>query len=228
MPALAHSRAANKLDHGAATVALLREDAIRDVSLVGDTVHDALPQTEGSCRCPVRAVGADHDVGRRVRHVDRRPLTYLHPALPRRVEQKGVESAALRHADHRLCGAALDRVTEAEAELEHVDLGFDDGRRVDGALPDGTDGQPTPARLVARERRLVDEQHARSGLGEAVGRRRSGGSPADHEHVEVLHEVEATIRDPGGVPERPKGTGCKPVGSAYGGSNPPAPTIFQQ
>jgi hypothetical protein len=29
---------------------------------------------------------------------------------------------------------------------------------------------------------------------------------------------------PGGVPERPKGTGCKPVGSAYGGSNPPAPT----
>jgi hypothetical protein len=31
-------------------------------------------------------------------------------------------------------------------------------------------------------------------------------------------------RFPGGVPERPKGTGCKPVGSAYGGSNPPAPT----
>jgi hypothetical protein len=32
-------------------------------------------------------------------------------------------------------------------------------------------------------------------------------------------------RVPGGVPERPKGTGCKPVGSAYGGSNPPAPTV---
>jgi hypothetical protein len=30
----------------------------------------------------------------------------------------------------------------------------------------------------------------------------------------------------GGVPERPKGTGCKPVGSAYGGSNPPAPIII--
>ena len=27
------------------------------------------------------------------------------------------------------------------------------------------------------------------------------------------------------MPERPKGTGCKPVGSAYGGSNPPAPTF---
>jgi hypothetical protein len=34
----------------------------------------------------------------------------------------------------------------------------------------------------------------------------------------------ATMAGPGGVPERPKGTGCKPVGSAYGGSNPPAPT----
>jgi hypothetical protein len=33
-------------------------------------------------------------------------------------------------------------------------------------------------------------------------------------------------RSPGGVPERPKGTGCKPVGSAFGGSNPPAP-IFR-
>ena len=32
---------------------------------------------------------------------------------------------------------------------------------------------------------------------------------------------------PGGVPERPKGTGCKPVGSAYGGSNPPAPIQAQ-
>src|SRR3954452_18121017 len=28
---------------------------------------------------------------------------------------------------------------------------------------------------------------------------------------------------PGGVPERPKGTGCKPVGSAYRGSNPLSP-----
>ena len=35
---------------------------------------------------------------------------------------------------------------------------------------------------------------------------------------------EATMRAPGGVPEWPKGTGCKPVGLAYGGSNPPAPT----
>ena len=32
----------------------------------------------------------------------------------------------------------------------------------------------------------------------------------------------------GGVPEWPKGTGCKPVGVAYGGSNPPLSTISPQ
>ena len=29
----------------------------------------------------------------------------------------------------------------------------------------------------------------------------------------------------GGVPEWPKGTDCKSAGYAYGGSNPPAPTL---
>ncbi len=30
----------------------------------------------------------------------------------------------------------------------------------------------------------------------------------------------------GGVPERPKGTDCKSVGEAFGGSNPPPTTIL--
>src|SRR5262245_55147340 len=33
----------------------------------------------------------------------------------------------------------------------------------------------------------------------------------------------ATMTRPGGVPEWPKGTGCKPVGSAFRGSNPLSP-----
>src|SRR3954453_3117385 len=37
----------------------------------------------------------------------------------------------------------------------------------------------------------------------------------------------ATLSAPGDVPEWPKGTGCKPVGSAYGGSNPPAPISLE-
>ena len=53
----------------------------------------------------------------------------------------------------------------------------------------------------------------------------SVGRPLAHSgDGERAHSTEATIpRSKGGVPERPKGTGCKPVGSAYGGSNPPAP-----
>ncbi len=34
----------------------------------------------------------------------------------------------------------------------------------------------------------------------------------------------STIDTPGGVPERPKGTDCKSVGEAFGGSNPPPTT----
>ena len=84
--------------------------------------------------------------------------------------------------------------------------------------------QPAAARLVAREARPVGEQHRRAGLGEAVRGGRAGRPAADDEDVEALHLVR--LQCPalqGGVPERPKGTGCKPVGSAYGGSNPPAP-----
>ena len=52
---------------------------------------------------------------------------------------------------------------------------------------------------------------------------RIGASPIA-ENVSARPRLQCA--SPGGVPERPKGTGCKPVGSAYGGSNPPAPTTF--
>ena len=44
-----------------------------------------------------------------------------------------------------------------------------------------------------------------------------GGTPCRHL---------ATMAAPGGVPERPKGTGCKPVGSAFRGSNPLSPMTY--
>ena len=53
------------------------------------------------------------------------------------------------------------------------------------------------------------------------GRRRPHGQSSARRQGSF--KAAATIGRPGGVPEWPKGTGCKPVGSAYGGSNPPAP-----
>ena len=119
---------------------------------------------------------------------------------------------------------ANDGIAVAEAELDEIDLFLNDRRRVDRALPNRPGRQTATARFVTGKGRLVDEQDACSGVGEPVGGGRPGGTAADHEDVEALHLPQATILDPGGVPERPKGTGCKPVGSAYGGSNPPAPT----
>ena len=36
------------------------------------------------------------------------------------------------------------------------------------------------------------------------------------------------LRPRGGVPEWPKGSDCKSDGSAFGGSNPPPSTIFEE
>src|SRR5262249_37618304 len=113
----------------------------------------------------------------------------------------------------------------SEAQLDLVDLLLDDGGRVERALVHGPHRQTAAARLVAGERRLVGEEHRGALLCEPVRRRRPGRPSPDDDRVVVLHRPKATRRrTAGGVPERPKGTGCKPVGSAYGGSNPPAPT----
>ncbi len=104
---------------------------------------------------------------------------------------------------------------------------LDDGRRIDRAVRERARRDAAAARLVARERRLVDEQNAGAGVGEPDRRRRPRRAAADHEDVVTLHRARGyNPRSPGGVPERPKGTGCKPVGSAYGGSNPPAPIVI--
>jgi hypothetical protein len=44
-----------------------------------------------------------------------------------------------------------------------------------------------------------------------------------HARFRSADAAAATLRHAGGVPEWPKGTGCKPVGTAFGGSNPPSP-----
>ena len=57
-----------------------------------------------------------------------------------------------------------------------------------------------------------------------LGRARAGRSRRPVARVGISASLQWRIA--GGVPERPKGAGCKPVGSAYGGSNPPSPTRF--
>src|SRR5262249_35108889 len=109
-------------------------------------------------------------------------------------------------------------------KLHLVDELLDDRRRIDRTLAHRPQRHSTAAGLVAREGGLVDQENRGSPLGEPVRGRRPGGPATDDDRVVVLHREEATMRrTSGGVPEWPKGTGCNPVGSAYGGSNPPAP-----
>ena len=223
-----------ELDHRAPRIALAFDSAVRDIPLESDTAHDVVAEPERTRADAVGAVCADNHTrldrlpaDPRSRRPDRRatPSRTVTPALAGRVEQEGVEPPSLCHPDHRCLRVPLDGGAVAEPQLDEIDLLLDDRRRVDRALQEGSRGQSPTTWLVSGEGRPVGEQHRHSRGGEVVRGGRAGGAASDDENIEALHELEATMRRArGGVPERPKGTGCKPVGSAYGGSNPPAPT----
>ena len=221
-----------ELDHRAPRIALAFNSAIRDISFESDTADDVVAELERTRADAVGAVCADHharldrlpaDPGL-VPQIDANALAHGDAGLAGRVEQEGVEPPSLCHPDHRGLRVPLDGGAVAEPQLDEIDLLLDDRRRVDRALQEGARGQSPTTWLVSGEGRTVGEQHRHSRSGEVVRGGRAGGAASDDENIEALHDLEATMRRArGGVPERPKGTGCKPVGSAYGGSNPPAP-----
>ena len=201
------ARNVRELDHHAPRVAVARDRGVGHIALVGDAVDDPAAEPDRPRGDPVRPIGPDNRIRvhplpiakyQRVAwlDLDARSLAHLRPALARRVEEERVEPPPLRHQDDRLPSMTDDRVAVTEAELDDVDLLLHDRRRVDGALPDGPQRQPAAARLVARKARLVDDEHGGSGVGEAVGERRSGGPAADDDRVEPLHEGEATTPTP--------------------------------
>ena len=128
------------------------------------------------------------------------PLAHLHPALARRVEQERVEAPALRHPDHRARAPAARRRRRSGTAARR---GRPAPRRPATGRPDSAASarvvMPAAARLVARERRLVDEQHRAPPSARRMRRRRPRRAAADDEHVEALHEREATMRALPGV-----------------------------
>ena len=164
---------------------------------------------------------------RRRRARGRVTLTPSRKSVPARdglLDEVGVEPLALGHEDERLVHVPLDPTGEVEPEPDSRRAVFDHRVDRERQLADGAHREPATARFVARERGLVGQQDARAFGREAIRSRRSCRPRADNEDVEALHDHEATMADPpGGVPEWPKGTGCKPVGSAFRGSNPLSP-----
>ncbi len=131
--------------------------------------------------------------------------------------------------------ASLQPTAIAGSKHEAVDDVLDDRRDVAGSVLERAAGEPSAAGLVPREAGAVCEQDARAAAREAERRCRPGGPGADDQDVEPLHEADrkheagAGLQWPAlaGVPEWPKGAGCKPAGSAFGGSNPPPCTAVE-
>src|SRR5204862_594248 len=86
------------------------------------------------------------------------------------------------------------RIAVAEAQLHNVDKLLDDRCRIDRATEEGAGREAAAAGLVARERRLVDEQNGKALPREVVAGCRPCRPAPDHEHVEALHGSEATMR----------------------------------
>ncbi len=110
-----------------------------------------------------------------------------------------------------------------EPELEGVDHTLDDGRDVARSVSERPAGDAAAAGLVPGKAGAIGEQHARTAAREVDRGRRPGRPGTDDEDVDVAHATSmpvATLRNRAGVPEWPKGAGCKPAGSAFRGSNP--------
>ena len=183
----------------------------------------------------VAAVGADDDARARSRRRRRvsafartsatlTPSRTSAPASAALLHEEVVEPRALRHVARaaRVRGART-RGRSARRHSSRSTTSSTTGSIENGSSRAARPVTPPPHGLSRGKIALSTSSTrapARASRWAAIEPGRPG---ADDRDVERAHGAKATIPAPGGVPERPKGTGCKPVGSAYGGSNPPAP-----
>ena len=162
-------------------------------------------QRTGSHGSPVDgqrdAVRVGSDVG------DPDALAEVGPLARARAREKLVQPAPLRHQAQRLRARPLDRAAVAQPHLEAVDRVLDDRRDVHREFAHGAIRQAAPAGLVAREARLVHDEHPRARAREAKGRGRAGGPRSDHGDVEPFHPAEGYNPPPWGCARVAKGNG---------------------
>src|SRR5271166_3662695 len=103
------------------------------------------------------------------------------------LDKEVVQSPTLRHVNQRTGPAANEASAPTEAELHPVYDVLHDRLWIDRQLAHGADGDSAAARLVARERRLVEEQYACALARQSVGRGRARRTGADDNSVELFH-----------------------------------------
>ena len=181
-----------------------------DVPLERDAAEDPLPEAGSFGHDAVRTVRSDDvrrahapvaDPGRRavllhreLRHSGGVP--YIDPRGRRLLDEERVEPAPLGHEDERGIAPLPDAQAVAGTQLEAVDDVLDDRGDVARCVLERAAGEPAAARLVAREARLVCEQHTGSAVGQSQGGRGAGRAGADDEDVEMLQVLD---RKPSGA-----------------------------
>src|SRR5581483_9704674 len=190
------------LEHHRARVA----HVVREVRLERDTVHDFGGEAELLRACPVAAVGADDDVRVYFPCVERGAFAHLRAPFGRAFEQEVVEPLALRHVRERRARAALETGAEVEAAFDAVDHVLDDGLDREGKKARSAHGDAAAAGLVAREARLVEQEHARARAREAIGAGRACGAGADDGDVVGCHDARLQSA-PRGCARAAKGNG---------------------
>ena len=198
--------------------------------------RDALSEADRLAGDPVRPVGADEHLAgdplARPEHdgvagLDRdlHALAHLHPTLARRIEQERVEAPALRHPHDRLLRGANHAGPYRNRSSIWSTYSSTTGEGSTGHCRTARSVIPPPQGLSRGNFAL--SARAASPPARRACRRSSTptGRPRPRWRRSASHPGGYNAAHPGGVPERPKGTGCKPVGSAYGGSNPPASIV---
>ena len=189
-----------QLDQRPSAIVLARVN-MSNVSLERDPVRAAAGEPERAHGQPVDAVGPDRDGRRRRRVVEahgHRFVVHLQPRGAHAVAEVGpggrgllgevcVEPPPLRHQDQRLLAPPLDAAAVAQAEPNPSHGVLDHRLDRDRELADGAIGEPSPARLVAREALTVEQQHARARARETEGGGRSRRTGSDHDRIEALH-----------------------------------------
>ena len=189
-----------ELEDGTPSIPSLDDRLARDVPLERDGEHVVAAEPEAVTHAPVDAVRADEHAALDAAavHADRdgRPggldvghlhaVTHVGARGSSLLEEVLVETDALRHLDQRSLAETFEAHPVPETKADAVDDVLDDRLDGDGKLADGAHRQPAAARLVAREARLVDDEHARSRAGQVDSGYRACRAGTDDDGVEAL------------------------------------------
>jgi hypothetical protein len=190
-----------ELDHDRALQAFQVDEPTSEVSLKGDTIYRFIGKIERPRRGPVGAVSADQKFAIDPSAVNARATfgDLRHGrAIPKvsadthcLLDEEVIESPSLCHRCQRPISTAKERTTATEAQFQPVYDALHDRLWIKRQLPHRSDGYTAPARLIARESRLVQKQHADTLARQTVSRGRTRRTSPDDDYIELFHRAES-------------------------------------